>query len=216
MKRTNRIPVLACHLSILAFIAAWTSSRGVAAADFNRDGALDLVLTGSEDASIQGSVSVFLGNGDGTFGPRTTYTLPYGALAVAAADVNSDTFPDLVVGTIASYMLMLGNGDGSFAPATLLESIGIPFVTFADLNADGRPDIVASTASSVRIHLGNGDGTFLPAIAIAFPDCVYGEALHGDFNSDSRTDLAVIRCVDVVSILLGNGDGTFQPPVDYP
>jgi hypothetical protein len=220
---------------VVAFTAAWTqssqaailfthtadlvtaapTSRGVAAGDFNRDGVPDLVLTGDENPT--GSVSVFLGHGDGTFAPRTTYPLPYGALAVAAADVNSDTFPDLVVGTNTNLALLLGNGDGSFAPATELESLlGVTFVSFADLNADGRPDIVASTAFSALIRLGNGDGTFRPAIEIPFPDCVYGEVLHGDFNGDVRTDLAVIRgCADVVSVLLGNGDGTFQSPVDY-
>jgi hypothetical protein len=225
-----------CILIVVAFSTAWIqpsqaaipfthttdlvtaapSSRGVAVADFNRDGVLDLVLTGLEDASGHGSVSVFLGNGDGTFAPGTTYSLPIGALAVAAADVNSDSFPDLAVGTRDNYMLLLGNGDGSFAPATELEPQGTTFVSFADLNADGHPDIVASTASSVRIRLGNGDGTFRPAITIAFPDCVYGKVLHGDFNGDAHTDLAVIRCSDVVSVLLGKGDGTFQSPVDYP
>src|SRR5436309_4864607 len=220
-------------LIVVAFTAAWTqssqaailfthtadlvtaapTSRGVAAADFNRDGVPDLVLTGDENPT--GSVSVFLGHGDGTFAPGTTYCLPSGALAVAAADVNSDSFPDLAVGTRDNYMLLLGNGDGSFAPATELEPQGTAFVSFADLNADGHPDIVVSTASSVLIRLGNGDGTFRPAITIAFP-CVYGKVLHGDFNGDGRTDLAAIRCGDVVSVLLGNGDGTFQSPVDYP
>ena len=235
MKPKTRTLQWVCILIVVAFSTAWTqssqaaipfthttdlvtaapSSRGVAAADFNRDGVPDLVLTGSEDATIHGSVSVFLGNGDGTFPAGTTYPLAYGALAVAAGDINSDTFPDLAVGTIANMVLLLGNGDGSFASATELESQGTAFVSFADLNADGHPDFVASTAYSVLIRLGNGDGTFRPAIDVRFPDCVYGKVLHGDFNGDARTDLAVIRCTDVVSVLLGNGDGTFQSPVDY-
>src|SRR6185295_182319 len=234
MKPKARTFQWVCALTVVALSTAWTqpsqaaipfthtvdllteaqSSRAVAAADFNRDGVLDLVVTGLENFPNQGSISVFRGNGDGTFAPRVTYALPGNANAVAAADVNSDTYPDLAVGTGFNYMLLLGNGDGSFATATELESQGTTFVSFADLNTDGRPDIVASTASSVRIRLGNGDGTFRPAISIAFP-CVYGEVLHGDFNNDGRTDLAVIHCPDVVSILLGNGDGTFQLPVDY-
>jgi len=63
-----------------------TNPYSVISADFNRDRALDLAATGYD----AGVVSILLGNGDGTFRPRTNFATGEGAISVAAGDLTSD------------------------------------------------------------------------------------------------------------------------------
>ena len=64
-------------------------------ADFDGDGALDVVVAG-----LQGRLAVQRGRGDGTFAPRQAVTVPAGARAVlAVADLGGDRKPDIVLGT---------------------------------------------------------------------------------------------------------------------
>jgi hypothetical protein len=113
---------------------------GIAAADLNRDGKLDLAvatLALSQDSGF----SILLGNGDGTFQTHTDYTFQTcyhnygppgyaGASAITAGDYNGDGILDIVA-TAASdlycggLMLFLGNGDGTFASPGPTPEFGI-------------------------------------------------------------------------------------------
>jgi PKD domain-containing protein/VCBS repeat protein/cadherin-like protein/Big-like domain-containing protein len=182
----------------------------VTAADLNRDGALDLVAINGAS-----TVSVLLGNGDGTFGPLSTLVAGNSS-AVAAGDANGDGIPDLLVGNDASVVLLIGVGDGTFGPPSDLETGEyVPAVRLADLNSDGRLDAVVGTGGGLFVRLGNGNGTFGPRINTDIPDACGGDILPGDLNVDGRLDLVVIGCSSA-AVVLGNGDGTFLPPVNYP
>ena len=89
-----------------------TSAICAVAGDFDNDGKLDLI-TANPDA---GTLSLFPGNGDGTFGTATS--IPSGTIpsSVAAADFNGDGKLDLVVTNLSSSQVMvyMGNGDGTF------------------------------------------------------------------------------------------------------
>jgi VCBS repeat protein len=193
----------------------------VAVGDFNRDGKPDVVGTNRNS----GSVSVLLGNGNGTFGPKQDFTTGDTPVSVAVADLNRDGKTDLAVancgmqcaGTGAGGVsVLLGNGDGTFGTKTDFETGAGPYaVAAADLNRDGKPDLVSGNAgvSSVSVLLGNGDGTFG-----AKTDSATGQVTFvavGDFNRDAKPDLAVANG-DALSVLLGNGDGTLAPKTDYP
>jgi hypothetical protein len=90
----------------------------VAVADLNGDGIPDLVVGTFSSGYLRAgrTVSVLLGNGDGTFGPPRTFPVGQGPSAVVVADLNGDGIPDLVVANQFDYdvSVLLGNGDGTF------------------------------------------------------------------------------------------------------
>jgi hypothetical protein len=204
----------------------------VASGDFNGDGKLDLAI-GNGCANCAGTVDVYLGNGDGTFGTpiRTVVagsaqTSIYGLFV---ADFNADGKPDVAItllsgdGSDPPYgYILLGNGDGTFTQG--LGVFGLAAAAAGDLNDDGLPDLVTASRSvygcaQTAIYLANGDGSYtLGQTFYAMGDL---GATLGDFNGDGKLDLAMNggddgACGHVgTSVALGNGDGTFQTPVSY-
>jgi outer membrane protein assembly factor BamB len=217
----------------------------IAVADVNGDGKPDLLVTNVcasyGNCPSGGSVSVLLGNGDGTFRAAVAYAS--GAVdtnSVAVADVNCDGKLDLIVasdcitsGCVNGVVgVLLGNGDGTFQAAVSYETNAVYAysVAVADVSGDGIPDLLVAnlsnnngTSGAVSVLLGNGDGTFRAPV-------IYGsggyESLSiavADVNKDGKLDLVVSNtCINgnncnngAVGVLLGNGDGTFQTAVSY-
>ena len=124
----------------------------------------------------QGSntISVLLGNGNGTFQPRTDYATGTGPAGVAVGDFNGDGKLDIAVANKGanSVSILLGNGDGTFQPKT---DIALPLtpvaLTVGDFNGDGKADLAVATYNAtqdaVTMLLGNGNGTFqLPVTTV--------------------------------------------------
>ncbi|HYA48023.1 MAG TPA: FG-GAP-like repeat-containing protein [archaeon] len=202
----------------------------IAAGDFNGDGKLDLVV-GYQDPNST-SVSVLLGNGDGTFKAPVDYTAGSEPGAVAVADLNRDGKLDIVAANFGNFggntvSVLLGNGDGTFQPQVQYATqTGALAVIIADFNGDGIPDLAVDSAcggasrcgypGEISILLGKGDGTFDPYVdypADAFPYSVAA----GDLTANGVLDLAVPDLdYSELSILLGNGDGTFAGATTLP
>jgi hypothetical protein len=207
----------------------------VAVGDFNHDGILDQVVANAafSFATLQGdyvdtSVTVLLGNGDGTFRVLATYPVQEQALAVEVGDFNHDGSLDIVAvggqivfGEVTTVSVLLGRGDGTFIPATSYAvTETFPYlnaVAVGDINNDGNLDLVGSDygADAVSTLLGNGDGTFRQGGFFA-TDLHPESVALADFNHDGKLDVASANQNNAtVSVLLGNGDGTFGAPVNY-
>jgi hypothetical protein len=195
-------------------------SQAVAAADLDGDGKLDLAVGNLDSATV----SVFLGQGNGTFRPRVDFATGLFPNSVAIGDFNGDGKPDLSLangsGTVS---ILLGNGDGTFQPhVDYAAGPGAFSLAVGDFNGDGKLDLAVANnngnqSGTVSVLLGNGDGTFQPHVDYPVETGPYSVAV-GDFNRDGKLDLVVANYpfVFTVSVLLGNGDGTFQAQVTYP
>jgi uncharacterized repeat protein (TIGR01451 family) len=182
----------------------------------NNDGKLDLVVPNVGDNSL----SILLGNGDGTFAPAVNYSVGNSPEAVIAGDFNGDGNVDLAVANYYSnnVSILLGNGNGTLQTPVNYSVPGVAVsLTSADVNGDGKADLIVPNNSfnNVAILLGNGDGTFQAAVSYGAGSGPSGAAV-ADFNGDGKLDIAVSNSYsDTLSILLGNGDGSFQTAVSY-
>jgi hypothetical protein len=200
---------------------------GVTVGDFNGDGNMDLAVS----AGNGNSVSVLLGNGDGTFQPQIGYgtaDIPYSPIA---EDFNGDGKTDLVVANSGSnsVSVILGNGDGTFQTRVDYPAGSNPYsVATGDFNGDGVPDLVVANsncpgfpscgAGTISLLLGNGNGSFQVPVQYSTGTNTDPRAVAvGNFVSSSKVlDVVVANyATNTVSVFVGNGDGTFQGHVDY-
>jgi hypothetical protein len=166
------------------------------------------------------SVSVLLGNGDGSFAAKVDYGTGSAPSSVAISDVNGDGRSDLAVANYNSntVSVLLGNGDGTFGASVDYGTRNAPMsVAIGDVSGDGSPDLAVADLNSntVSVFLGNGDGSFGAKVDYGTGIGASSVAI-GDVSGDGKPDLAVSNIYsNTVSVLLGNGDGTFRARVDY-
>lgn len=187
----------------------------VAVADFNGDGNTDLVTANF----ASGTVSILLGNGDGTFATAINHSVGSNPYSVAVGDFNVDGKPDLATanGGSGNVSVLLGNGDGTFNPAQNYPTGAMPYgIAVGDFNSDGKPDLAVTNENdnNVAVLLGNGNGAFPEKKTYSLGEKPRSIAVS-DFNGDGKSDLAVGHVKlggpnDKVSVLLSKGDGDFR------
>ncbi len=183
----------------------------VSNSDFNGDGKADLVIANYG----QNTVSVLLGNGDGTFKAYSNFSTGSKPYSVAVADLNNDGHQDLVVADYGddSVVVLLGDGTGAFGGPEPFKTGRWPVsVSVGDFNEDGDLDLVVANkyADSVSLLLGDGSGGFQKLENYSTGNGPASVAV-GDFNHDGHQDLVVANYNDnTVSVLLGDGKGAFE------
>jgi hypothetical protein len=193
--------------------------------DVNGDKNLDYVVANN----AEGTLGVFLGNGDGTFADQNEYgtgaprfNVHYevgGPASVALGDLDGNGTLDAVaannyLGTVA---VLFGAGDGTFEYRAEYPVGTMPYsAELGDLNGDTQLDIAVANhdSDSVSLLIGNGDGTFAPK-----SDFPVGRGPRkltlGDLNGDHNIDIVTVNDVsDTVSALLGSGNGAFAATPD--
>jgi hypothetical protein len=155
--------------SALVYPLTYTPAS-VAAADFNGDGNLDVVIGGY----LSDSVTVLLGDGAGGFSSSQVYSGGTGPVVVA--DFNNDGKLDVVSALFSGNGVaeFLGNGNGTFQPAQayVCNEGDPPVLMQGDINGDQKPDLVllqTGVKESITSMLDTGDLAFSPSSPLAFP-----------------------------------------------
>jgi hypothetical protein len=228
----------------LAVPEATTCGGGVAVADANGDGSLDVAVADHCEGAL-----VFLGDGKGKWtlatgaiNPEASKRPEYegsdnpftGAEDLAAGDVNGDGHVDLLLGASDRGGLILLTGDGSGKTWKEVKVTGLPTaddpgegaddeggwvrrVILTDMNGDGKLDTVAAYHRGPRVYLGDGKGSFKSA-SQGFPSpMLYGviqSLTTGDVNGDKRPDVVVAHAVNGVEVYLQQEDGSWKQQPD--
>ncbi len=139
--------------------------KGIAAADLDGDGYLDLASTSS--GSLHNGISILMNDGDGTFGTRTDYPAAGNSQGVAAGDLDNDGWVDLAIAGSASSSICVKLNDGTGAGGlrsldneNYAAGAGPIGVVVADFNGDGRLDMATTDnqddTGAVSVLLGVG------------------------------------------------------------
>ena len=205
-------------LTKVNYTAGYTNPKVVAVVDVNGDGKPDIV-TGNQN---EGTVSVFLNQGDCTFGTKVDYDSGFAnsdVTSIAVVDVNGDGRPDILTTNTGNRIsALLNQGSGTFATKVNYDigNLSDPCaIAVVDVNGDGKPDIVTVTSitNTASVLLNQGSGTF--ATKVEYGVCLHpGSVAVVDVNGDGRADI-VASCDNAVSVLLNTGVGTFSTKVDY-
>lgn len=203
-----------------------SNPRSVVVVDFNGDGKADLAVANFGTSSV----SILLGNGNGTFtasqillqNPPYYMAYPPNPISLAVGDFNNSGKPGLAVVDHEqdNVFIFFGNGDGTFTPSTAsvnTQGVNPTTLAVADLTGDGNLDLAVSATELVNLAFfeGFGDGAFN---FISGPPPQTGSPTSiavGDFNGDGKLDLAfgdgsvTTELSANVNVLLGNGDATF-------
>ncbi len=212
-------------------IAAGINPYFVAVGDFNGDGIPDLAVANLVNGA-EGSVTILLGNGEGTFTQAANSPVSVGTggpntpSSVVVGDFNGDGIPDLAVAGTPTVTILLGKGDGTFTPAKTSPAAGGNSIAVGDFNGDGILDLAVADndGAPITILLGKGDGTFTQVANGPVTGFYPNSIVVGDFNGDGIPDLAVAgesyasggEDSGAVTILLGNGNGTFTLAANSP
>ena len=193
----------------------------VIAADLRGIGKIDVVTVNMPNGIDQpGTVSVLLGNGDGTFQTHVDYSVGDFPTGIVAGDFNDDGKTDLAITNEfdATVSILYGNGDGTFQQQALVAVGSYPTsIAAGDFNGDGKTDLIASCVGSgvVTVLLNDGSGTFTRVDSVT--NLISNDrslVVTGKFDATGKLDAVISsKAFSQLYLLQGNGDGSFKSPI---
>lgn len=197
-------------------IGTLPTGQSILAADFDKDGKLDVALITS------GDVIIFWGAGNGTFSSYSAYSMPGSPVSLAASSINNNGRVDLAVaGADGSINILSNLGGRVFRGTPNTHSPNAAGIVAADFNGDGKKDVAVVNIPSCNapcngsVTVFPGEGSYFGA-GKTYPIGMHGSAIAaGDLNGDGVLDLVVTNATlgdnADTSILLGIKGGGFQP-----
>ncbi len=225
--------------------------------DLNRDGEIDLVFTQDHNADYAPDAMIYWGAEDGpeSLQPelpalRSPYTLlrhaeqalhrvtwlpSFGGGRCRIADLNHDSFPDIVSGNMMhnfrqdmpAYIYWGGPGGYRESDRTQLPAYIASGIAVGDFNEDGLPDIAIANQGFERgfdarfgemthyresyVYWGHPAG-FDPVRRLSLPTVAAADVAAGDFNGDGHLDLAFVNNLHAeqsVYVYWSDGTGHF-------
>jgi hypothetical protein len=191
--------------TLLPEISLADGPASIAVGDFNRDGVPDIAVSRYLSGGGAGYISIFIGNGDGTFGSSTDYAVGRAPYGIAIGDLNGDGYPDITVVDVGSYntfYVLLNNGDGTFgSPVTYGGpnfNSSLTVAALGDFNGDGKLDVAiyeegSCTDGCLDLFEGDGNGTLQQPLVYQHRQdrggSASGQFAVADFNRDGLLDI---------------------------
>ena len=205
------------------------SNASSAWADYDKDGFMDIVISGGQNGAGYTSV-LYKNNGDGSFTEQSQIDLMDIANgSVAWADYNNDGFPDLLISGYTGptpfsvfTRVYKNNGNGSFTEQTQISIDGVinGSIAWGDYNNDNYLDILVTGKIGVfandtvisKIYKNNGDETFTEQTQINLQAVGSSSVAWADYNQDGYLDILLTGndgTAPVTKIYKNNGNETF-------
>ncbi|MBT8382980.1 MAG: VCBS repeat-containing protein [Ignavibacteria bacterium] len=185
--------------------------------DYNLDGLMDFTVGNSTN----NKVTVFMGDGTGSFSNIQNHTADIGVRGLVILDANGDGFPDIVTANrdADNASILINSKDGTFSPPINFEGKGNGETAAAtsDVNGDGKMDLFlgAIYSDEVMLWLGNGNGsfTFSDKVSVGNGPWMVGS---GDVNNDGIPDVVCANSSGSnFSVILCDSAGNLSLPTNY-
>ncbi|MFQ5525124.1 MAG: FG-GAP-like repeat-containing protein [Thermoanaerobaculia bacterium] len=186
--------------------------------DFNRDGLVDVAVANTQDETV----SVLLGNGDGTFAPARSVFVGGEPRGITVLDADGDGDTDIAATSfeLGRVTVLENDGAGDFTEGFFFGSGGDNggggerAIAAADMNSDGLLDLVVGllTAQEIQIWTNDGAGSFTLNATQASGGEVW-MVMIGDLDGNGTEDVATVNSrTDNGAILMGDGEGGLEAP----
>jgi PKD repeat protein len=193
--------------------------------DYDNDGYLDILLTGSETPSINPYSKIYRNNGDNTFSEQTSIPLTgvYNGYS-DWGDYDNDGDLDILLtgGSLSGYISKIyrNNGDNTFDEQTGIALTGVSgsFTDWGDYDNDGDLDILLTGGTGPsgisKVYRNNGNNSFTDQTGISLVG-IGGSAIWGDYDNDGNIDILLSGYTNnptenrISKIYRNNGNNTF-------
>jgi alpha-tubulin suppressor-like RCC1 family protein len=199
----------------------------------NNDAYVDVVITGNLTASTTDRITkMYLNTGTGSF--TEVLNTPFDNVdrsAIAFADINNDTYPDLLItgesdsSFIAKLYINDGLGDFTLVSGTPFEGV-VGSVAFADVNNDSYNDVMITGLKSdgnpiAALYLNSATTTFTQAANTPFEPVSNSAIGFSDVDDDGDMDVLITGSaadtrIFITKLYANDGTGKFTQVNNLP